>query len=356
MATHASTHHTTMSQPESLLSQERIERNLALHHAAEAGDIIKCETLLSITKPDAEWNGSADAWYADEAMLGWDALHYAADGGHADVIKLLLRNGALWNAVDELGFTAADVAWSRNYTKCYDILFQEGVRQSFLVPVIARHAKSDAKSMGIQEEHQAIREDEEGSTHLTLVSGSQGEVTYSNAEFLKSKLTFMKDENSQWRCLDKDNNMVMAEWENEIMHASAKVLCEDQPEGFSILNVGFGLGIIDEMIQTFNPGRHVIIEPHPDAIKFMCEQGWDQRAGVEIFEGTWEEFLQPENDEDGSIAMKLGVFDAIYFDTYSQDYQGTCGFAYTQISDAFLNACPMFCQAQLHAFHFVRAL
>ena len=165
----------------------------------------------------------------------------------------------------------------------------------------------------------------------------------------------MKDENGQWRCLDKDNNMVMAEWENEIMHASAKVLCEDQPRGFSILNVGFGLGIIDEMIQTYKPGRHVIIEPHPDAIAFMREQGWDQRAGVEIFEGTWEDFLQPENDEDGSIAMKLGVFDAIYFDTYSQDYQGTCGFAYAQIFDAFLNACLMFYQALIHGFHFVRA-
>ena len=89
-----------MSQPESSLPQERIERNLALHRAAGAGDMITCETLLSITQPDAEWNGSADAWYADEAMLSWDALHYAADGGHQDIIKLLLRNGALWNAVD----------------------------------------------------------------------------------------------------------------------------------------------------------------------------------------------------------------------------------------------------------------
>ena len=214
---------------------------MALHRAAGAGDMITCETLLSITQPDAEWNGSADAWYADEAMLGWDALHYAADGGHQDIIKLLLRNGALWNAVDELGFTAADIAWSRNYTKCYDILFQEGVRQSFLVPVIARHAKLDEKSMEMHGEHQASREDEDGSTHVTLKSGSQEEVTYSNAEFLKSKLTFMKDENGQWRCLDKDNNMVMAEWENEIMHGSAKGLCEDQPSGFPVRNGVFWL-------------------------------------------------------------------------------------------------------------------
>ena len=69
--------------------------------------------------------------------------------------------------------------------------------------------------------------------------------------------------------------MVMAEWENEIMHASARALCEGQDEGFAVLNVGFGLGIIDEAIQKYRPGRHVIIEPHPDALRFLREQGWD---------------------------------------------------------------------------------
>ena len=64
-----------MSQPEFALPLERIERNLALHRAAGAGDMITCETLLSITQPDAEWNGSADAWYADEAMLGLSLIH-----------------------------------------------------------------------------------------------------------------------------------------------------------------------------------------------------------------------------------------------------------------------------------------
>ena len=56
----------------------------------------------------------------------------------------------------------------------------------------------------------------------------------------------------------------------------------------------------------------------------MHQLGWDKRPGVEIFEGTWEEFLMPEDDEDGAIAAKLGDFDAIYFDTYSQDYAGVC--------------------------------
>ena len=157
---------------------------------------------------------------------------------------------------------------------------------------------------------------------LTLVSGSQNEVNYSNKAFLQSPLEFICDERGQWRCLDQDKNMVMAEWEDEIMHESAKQLCEGQPEGFSILNIGFGLGIIDEAIQAYKPGRHVIIEPHPDAIAFMRARGWDQRHGVEIFEGTWEQFMMPEHDEDGAFAARLGDFDPIYYDTYSQDYNG----------------------------------
>ena len=31
----------------------------------------------------------------------WTALHYAAQNGHVDVVKVLLQNGANVNAVDE---------------------------------------------------------------------------------------------------------------------------------------------------------------------------------------------------------------------------------------------------------------
>ena len=98
------------------------------------------------------------------------------------------------------------------------------------------------------------------------------------------------------------------------MARSADVLCSDRSEPFSILNVGFGLGIIDELIQKYKPARHVIIEAHPDAVALMKEQGWSSRPGVEIFPMKWEDAM---NDP------SLGSFDAVYFDTYSQDYAGT---------------------------------
>ncbi|KAI3628241.1 type IV protein arginine methyltransferase [Malassezia furfur] len=297
----------------------RTERNEQLLRAAAAGDDAQCKQLLEYKNDDGgAWDGSADAWYADEA-LGWDALHYAADACSADTVRVLLRYGGLWNAVDRLGYTAGDLAWSRNATECYMLLLEEGVRQSFLANLLERKLDAETEHEAQAADHAELTEQTNGAS-LTLVPGTQNEASASNRAFLATPLTFEKDERGQWRCLDKDRNMVMAEWENEIMHASARALCEGQDEGFAVLNVGFGLGIIDEAIQKYRPGRHVIIEPHPDALRFLREQGWDKRPGVEIFEGTWEEFLQPQDDPDGEIAMKLGVFDAIYFDTYSQDY------------------------------------
>jgi type IV protein arginine methyltransferase len=70
---------------------------------------------------------------------------------------------------------------------------------------------------------------------------------------------------------------------------------------------------IDRLIQQHKPGRHVIIEAHSDALRLMKDQGWDKKPGVEIFGCKWEDAI---ND------LSLGSFDAVYFDTYSQDYEG----------------------------------
>ncbi|KAJ1019400.1 hypothetical protein NDA16_004517 [Ustilago loliicola] len=89
----------------------------------------------------------------------------------------------------------------------------------------------------------------------------------------------------------------------------------------SVLNVGFGLGIIDSIIQTHTPTRHVIIEAHPDAIAYTRTLGFDKIPGVEIFQGRWEDYIKDSDDEQDIARMTaLGTFDAIYWDTYSQDY------------------------------------
>ncbi len=56
----------------------------------------------------------------------------------------------------------------------------------------------------------------------------------------------------------------MMGWEAPLMNEHVRIL---NPKGKAVLNVGFGLGIIDTMIQAREPARHVIIEAHPDVYK-----------------------------------------------------------------------------------------
>lgn len=46
-----------------------------------------------------------------------------------------------------------------------------------------------------------------------------------------------------------------------------------------VLNVGFGLGIIDTALQARGPGKHTIIEAHPEVYARMQREGWTQKPG-----------------------------------------------------------------------------
>ena len=59
------------------------------------------------------------------------------------------------------------------------------------------------------------------------------------------------------------------------MEAHAHVVCTG---GGDVLNVGFGMGMVDEAIQRRAPRSHTIIEAHPDVYRHMLESGvaWGQ--------------------------------------------------------------------------------
>ena len=73
--------------------------------------------------------------------------------------------------------------------------------------------------------------------------------------------------------VDADNNGVMMKWETNIMKESVEEL--QITPGKRVLNVGFGMGIFDGMVQEKlqGEGQHTIIEAHPDVIKSMRENG-----------------------------------------------------------------------------------
>lgn len=57
--------------------------------------------------------------------------------------------------------------------------------------------------------------------------------------------------------------------------------------GKRVLNVGFGMGIFDSLVQANRPASHTIIEAHPDVYRKMISDGWDKKSNVTILFGRY---------------------------------------------------------------------
>src|SRR5436305_3106959 len=97
-------------------------------------------------------------------------------------------------------------------------------------------------------------------------------------KYLDSKLEY---NDSTGMLLDDKGAPVMMKWESEIMKASAEVLLPTIGKG-RVLNIGFGMGIIDGYLQDRKPESHVIVEAHPEVIQRMKDLQWDKKPGVEV--------------------------------------------------------------------------
>ncbi|KMS93494.1 hypothetical protein BVRB_030910, partial [Beta vulgaris subsp. vulgaris] len=118
-------------------------------------------------------------------------------------------------------------------------------------------------------------------------------------QYLSSRVRYQDD-----ALVDESANGVMMSWETPLMQAHSDVM---QCSGRDVLNVGFGMGIIDTEIQRRQPRTHTIIEAHPDVYARMIEQGWDKRPGVRVLFGRWQDVLP-----------QLESYDAIMFDTFDE--------------------------------------
>lgn len=176
-----------------------------------------------------------------------------------------------------------------------------------------------------EEDHDDVQDIEQGSKIIPAPAKAEfaqddvKEVSTAsdNKAFLKSRLRYEKDENGEERCIDEEGNGVMMGWELPIMQETARLLAQgrdstDDESEFTVLNVGFGLGLVDEELQKYKPTRHVIIEPHPDVLAHARANGWYDKPGVEFFEGTWREYLAAYE-----AGEQLAEFDAVYVSSSS---------------------------------------
>jgi protein-L-isoaspartate O-methyltransferase len=123
---------------------------------------------------------------------------------------------------------------------------------------------------------------------------SQG-IQNTNDEFKNSTLTFYADKIES----DLFNAEVMMDWEDSIMAEHANIVCHNQGD---VLEIGFGMGISADYIQSLNPTSHTIIEIHPQIWTNL--QTWAVgKTNVTIINADWKD-----------IENTLGQYDGIFYD------------------------------------------
>lgn len=228
--------------------------------AAKSNDFKKVQTLTTSGTDVSHFDGD-----------GLTPLMHAAKTGNAEIISALLEAGAPWNALSPSNLSAGDFAMEAGHQEAFDLLLKTGIQSELILGTIARKETKNE---------------------------------YSNQEYLQDRVTFSED-----KIMDNESKGVMMAWEKPLMEAHAKAICTN---GGSILNVGFGMGLVDTAIQQYHPTKHTIIEAHPDVYKRMIESGWGEKENVRIVFGRWQDVLG-ELDECG--------YDGIFFDTYGEYYE-----------------------------------
>lgn len=117
-------------------------------------------------------------------------------------------------------------------------------------------------------------------------------------------------EYSEGKLVDEENKGVMMAWENPLMAAHAKAVCAN---GGHVLNVGFGMGLVDTAIQGHQPASHTIIEAHPEVYQRMLETGWGDKPNVRILFGRWQDVLPQLDSYDGQfLPHKIAVSSVLF--------------------------------------------
>ena len=261
--------------------------------ACHTGDIATIQSFVNI-----------DRLYCCQQDLetGLSPLMAASKAGNASLVKTLLEDGgAPWNALDKQNKCAGDHATDNEHWEVVNLLVEWATRAELILGTLQKSQRKAA---------QAAEEQLQSSLPLQQKSSTK-------ADYLQQSLTYNANGTA---LLDADRDAVMMEWERPIMKAHAQILLEDvSPPKESphrarrVLNVGFGMGIIDSILQQeWKPTQHTIIEAHPDVYAKLCKDGWNTKPNVRVCFGRWQDVL-PALRKEGLLE-----FDGIFFDTYAE--------------------------------------
>lgn len=294
-------------------------------------------------------------------------------GRARETVHELLLWGGIWNDVDDHDETPGCVALRLGQTALYNLCVEAGVRAEMLFGLLDGYQElesgseaDDEDNMLVDEEEQAAHvevdtagmdgklEDGEDAPDLVaandfardlaeigddFVEDAAGEdeekeeeaaeptfqpskpdpdAQVKSEKYLRSKLTY-----SDGKLVDDAGNGVMMAWETEIMRRSVAALVPGGAPGKRILNIGFGMGIIDSMFASTRPARHHVIEAHDEVLAQLDGPGsafgaaWEaagpEDGAFKVHRGRWQDIVP--------VLLERGeVYDAVYFDTFGEDY------------------------------------
>lgn len=251
--------------------------------------------------------------YATEpdTTTGQTPLMAAAAVGNGGLCQLLLETGAPWNALDRQGKCAGDYATQQEQWNVVNLLVEWGTRAELILGAMERTKRNQSRDIDVN-----VSENYKDNSNAPVEHGlgdpdnMQGpkrpveQEPCTKPDYLRQPLRYTEDGKA---LLDADQDAVMMEWERPLMQAHAQILLDQAPRK-RILNIGFGMGIIDTVFQSLEPELHIIVEAHPDVYQRMLQDGWDTKPNVRICFGRWQDCL-PKLIEQGVEV------DGIFYDT-----------------------------------------
>lgn len=268
----------------------------AVHKMLQACTDGNLQLISSYLEESRQYTNPPLAAALQDQATGISPLMAAADAGHLSICQKLLEEGAPWNAVCRKGLCAGDYAMNKQHWEIVNLLVDAGTKAELLLGAAIR----------LQMQNGGMDPSLKPSTESRPV----GHEPCTKPDYLNQNVRYNA---ANTALLDEDDDAVMMEWERPLMDAHASIITGNSQKGKVVLNVGFGMGIIDTALQKLEPKMHYIIEAHPDVYKKILNDGWDKRPNVRICFGRWQDELPK--------LMNEGVmFDGMFYDTYGEHF------------------------------------
>ena len=240
------------------------------------------------------------------------------------MVGILFEYGAGWNFADINQETPGCILVRRKMetSPIYQQIVDAGVRAEYLLrkinnddlEFIGEESGEKEETEVASEEDREDHEDHNDKGPLQDTVGEVGEPAADQKTYLETELEYRN--HSLVTKEQKDG--VMMSWETGVMKIACDTLFKNThstDDDVMILNIGFGMGIIDSMINARRPTKHYICEAQPDVLDQMRKTGWYYKPNVVVLEGRWQDKL------DGILAEGGVFFDGIYYDTFSEHYE-----------------------------------